>query len=179
MKQLMAKHRKSLYLSAFFFCFSTICMALPDDNKQPIQLQAGSADLNQQTHLGVFIDNVQLDQGTTHIRAARATTEGNNKNQLIKAILNGNGAKQAHYWTISAQDKPPIHAYADVINFYPERHLIELIGHARVEQDKNSFSAPIIVYDIQHQHVISKQNGEERTTIIIHPEHPSPTLLTP
>lgn len=144
--------------------------ALPEDREQVLHLSADTADLNQEKHHGVYIGDVQLDQGSTHVRAAEAITEGNEKNQLMKAIAKGNGHEQAHYWALTAADKPPIHAYADNIYYYPERHLIELIGNARVEQGENTFSAPKISYDTLHQHVVTTASGKQRTTIIIHPE---------
>ena len=150
-----------------------LCFALPSDRTQIMQMHAGSADLDQQTHRGIYLDDVHLDQGTTHIRAAKAITEGNAKNQLVKAIIKGNKEAQAHYWTINEANKPPLHAYADTIYYYPERHLIDLVGNARVEQGDDSFTAPKISYDILHQHVISKSDGKGRTSIIIHPgNHP-------
>ena len=145
-----------------------MCFALPEDHNQIMQLQADSADLNQQTHRGVYIGDVQIDQGSTHVRAAQAITEGNETNQLIKAIIKGNQVAQAHYWTLTAADKPPLHAYADTIYYYPERHSIELIGNAKVEQGKDFFSAPQIIYDTLHQHVVSKNDGKTRTVIIMH-----------
>jgi len=96
-----------IYVSILCFLITNLCCALPEDRLKVTQLQAGSADLNQQTHRGIYLDNVQLDQGSTHIRAARAMTEGNAKNQLIKAVISGNSANQAHYWTLTATDKPP------------------------------------------------------------------------
>ena len=156
----------------FLFCFNTAPFALPNDRDQILQLRADSADINQQTHKGIYLGDVQLDQGSTHIRAHEAITTGNEKNQLTLAVIKGNKSAQAHYWTIPAADKPPMHAYADTINYYAERHLIELIGNARVEQGGNSFSAPEITYDTEAQHVVSKASGTARTTIIFHPEKP-------
>jgi len=156
--------------SLLLLVISTHCFALPEDREQVIHLRADTADLNQEKHRGVYIGDVQLDQGSTHVRAAHAITEGNDKNQLVKARALGNDKAQAHYWALTAIDKPPIHAYADNIYYYPDRHLIELIGNARVEQGENTFSAPTISYDTVHQHVITKSRGKERTTIIIHPE---------
>ena len=156
-------------LSTLLLC-STSSFALPDDRNQIIELRAGSADINQQTHQGIYLHDVQLDQGSTHLRAHKAVTTGNDKNQLIVAIIEGNQNAQAHYWTTPAADKPAMHAYADTIHYYPARHLIELIGHARVEQANNSFSAPKIKYDTQAQHVVSQAAGNGRTTIIFHPE---------
>lgn len=134
-----------------------------------MQLSAGTADLDQQQHRGVYIGKVEFDQGTTHIRAAKAITEGDSKNQLTKAIIEGNKAEQAHYWTTTDIKKPPMHAFADTIYYLPAEHLIKLIGHARIEQGDNSFSGPHITYDILHHHVISKSDGQGPTTIVFHP----------
>jgi lipopolysaccharide export system protein LptA len=147
-----------------------VCFALPDDREKALELSADNADLNQQTHNGEFSGNVQLDQGTTHLRAAHVKTEGNKQNKLVMAEAKGNAKEQAHFWTLKALDQPPLHAYAHTIRYFPERHLIELIGEAKVIQGKNSFEAPQINYDTEKQHVLSKRDGTARTLIIIHPE---------
>lgn len=154
---------------SFLFFISNFCFALPEDRTQTMQLSANNADLNQELHVGIYIENVQLDQGTTHIRAAKAKTEGNKKNQLIRATIEGNNKAQAHYWTTTDNKKPPMHAFANTIYYYPLKHLIELVGNARVEQGNDSFSAPHIRYDTLHHHVLTKSEGQVPTTIIIHP----------
>ncbi len=167
-------------VARFFFALlllmltSTLCTAMPDDREKTLELSANSADLNQQTHRGEYIGNVQLDQGSSHLRAANAVTEGDKQNKLMLAIANGDQKEQAHFWTLTALDKPPLHAYADTIRYHPDRHLIELIGNARVVQGDNSFSAPTISYDTLEQHVISKSDGKARTVIIIHPGKTKP-----
>src|SRR5581483_5508402 len=130
-------------------------------------LSANRAHLNNHNHQGIFKENVQLDQGSTHIRAALAITNGDEKNQLVKAIIKGNKIAQAHFWTVTAQDKPEMHAYADVIYYYPEKHLIKLMGNAKVSQGENSYTAPEINYDTIHQHVISKGDKKNPTIIIL------------
>ena len=178
MSQTTAKVNSSptyIILFCVFFLLLTgkTCFALTEDRTQIMEVHARSADLNHQTHRGIYSGDVEVDQGSTHIRAAEAITEGNLKNQLVKAIIKGNKEAQAHYWTINEANKPPLHAYADTIYYYPERHLIDLVGNARVEQGDDSFTAPKISYDILHQHVISKSDGKGRTSIIIHPgNHP-------
>lgn len=148
---------------------SNACFALSDDREKTLELLADSADLNQQTHRGEYTGNVQLDQGTSHLRAANAVTEGSAQNKLVLAIAKGEGKEQAHFWTLTELNKPPLHAYADEIRYHPDNHLIELIGNARVVQGDNSFSASKISYDTLKQHVVSKSDGKTRTTIIIHP----------
>jgi lipopolysaccharide export system protein LptA len=155
------------------FMHTTQLFALPEDRMKIVHVQANTADINQQTHEGIYDGDVALDQGSTHVRAAHARTVGNDKNKLILAVITGNKTAQAHCWTQIQSDKPPLHAFADTIKYYPERHLIELIGHARVEQGRHSFSAPFIRYDTLAQHVISKPHGSERTTILFYPESAS------
>lgn len=148
---------------------NSLCWALPEDRQKLLELSADSADLNQHEHRGEYSGNVQLDQGSTHLRAAHAVTEGDKQNKLVMAEATGDGKEPAHFWTLTAIDKPPLHAYADTIRYFPDRHLVELIGNALVTQGDNSFNAPKISYDTLKQHVVSKSDGKKRTTIIIHP----------
>lgn len=150
--------------------FSATVFAMPDDHNQLLALSADNADLNQQTHHGEYSGDVQLDQGTSHLRASKAVTEGTPQNKLLAAIAMGDAQSQAHYWTQTAVDKPLMHAYANTIRYYPDKHIIELIGNARVEQGKNSVTAAKITYDTLKQHVVSNNEGKERTVILLHPE---------
>lgn len=158
----------SLYLLLILLAGSV--QALPSDKEQVMHVMADSADLNQLEHKGTYIGNVELTQGTTNLHATKAITKGNEKNQLIEAIALGSKKQQAHYWAITDAKKPPLHAYADAIHYYPLRHLIELIGNARVEQGSDSFTAAKISYDTIKQHVISEGDKTQRITIIYHPE---------
>ncbi|WP_454781191.1 lipopolysaccharide transport periplasmic protein LptA [Legionella sp. WA2022007384] len=158
------------YSLLLFFLFASSSYALTEDKEKVMHVMADSADLSQQDHKGTYIGNVELVQGTTNLQADKAVTIGNEKNQLVVAIANGTKEKQAHYWTITDPQKPPVHAYADTIRYYPIRHLIELIGNARVEQGKNSFSAAKISYDTVKQHVLSQGDDSKRIIIIYHPE---------
>lgn len=157
-----------LFLLFIFMVGSSF--ALPSDKEQVMHVTADTADLNQQKHKGTYTGNVVFIQGTTNLHAANAVTLGTIKNQLSLAIANGGEGKQAHYWTQTDPNKPPFHAYADTIKYYPLKHTIELIGNARIEQGPNSLSAAKIIYDTQEQHVVSQSNGKTRTVIILYPE---------
>lgn len=156
-----------------FWLFVSLALpgySLPSDKEQVIQMVSDAADLNQKDHKGTYTGNVQLIQGTTNLTADKAVTLGNLKNQLTLAIANGTKNKQAHFSTQTKIDGPLLHAYADTIRYYPLRHLIELIGHAHVEQEKNSLSAAKISYDTIKQQVLSQGDLKTRTTIILYPE---------
>ncbi|MFY7697435.1 MAG: lipopolysaccharide transport periplasmic protein LptA [Legionella sp.] len=164
------KQNKQRSLCLMLLGLSYFVYALPEDKTKAIQLAANYAELDQKKHQARFLGHVHLDQGSTHIRAAETVTESNQKNHLIKAIAKGNDQQQAHYWTLTDKDKPTLHAYADIITYYPKKHLIELIGNARIKQNNNLFTASRINYDTLNQQITSKASGPQQTTIIIHPE---------
>lgn len=166
----MDKHKSYGLFIALLFLFTHPSFALPEDQKQIIQLSADKADINQETHKGMYMQHVEFDQGTTHLRATQAMTKVNEKNKLIEVTADGDKHNQAHFWTLTDEKKPALHAYANSIRYFPEKHLIQLIGNARVEQGMDSFSAPSIHYDTLHKHVVSQSNGQGRTVIIFHPE---------
>lgn len=169
----MSQLKVSNCLFIFLMTVTASSFALPTDNEKVMHVISDSADLNQQKHKGTYIGNVEFVQGTTNLHAAKAITKGDVKNQLTLAIANGTKGKQAHYWTETGPNKPPFHAYADTIRYYPLRHLIELIGNARIEQGTNSLSAAKITYDTIEKHVVSQSDGKTRTTIILYPEKKS------
>lgn len=166
----MSRRRIKLSLYSIpLLCIPLLSNALPEDAQQRLQFSASRAELSDHTHTGTLIGDVTLDQGSTHVRGTKALTQGNTSNQLVKAIIEGDLKHQAHYWTLTTKNKPILHAYADIIYYYPQQHRIELVGHAKVAQGNDAFTAAQIQYDLLHQQVFSKSDGQTRTNIIIHP----------
>lgn len=153
-----------------FLLVTGLSYALPSDKNEIIHVDADTADLNQLTHKGTYSGHIHFNQGTTNLHANKAITEGNEKNQLVLAVAKGSTTEQAHFWTQTAVDKPVLHAYANTIRYYAQKHLIALIGNAKVLQGENSFSAPRIYYNTLKQQVISKNNGSHQTQIVFYPE---------
>ena len=160
-----------LLISCFSFAFNTGAL--------PLELHADSADINQNEHTGKYTGTVEFDQGTTHVRAASATTQSDENNKLIAAVIYGDKVSQAHYWTQPNLNKPSVHAYADVIYYDVRSDLIRLVGHAKIVQGENSFTAPEITYNLKKQHLVSTQdkNSNGRTLIIFHPAGKSDVIF--
>lgn len=156
-------------LLVFLFVINQTTFALPTDKDQLLVLSADLVELNEQKHHGEYQGHVCLDQGSSHLRASSAMTQGDVKNQLIVAIAKGDSRQQAHYWTQTEVNKPLLHAHADLIRYYPMRHLIELIGHAALIQQEHSLTASKISYDTLKQRVLSQSDGKERIVIRLHP----------
>jgi len=160
----------------FLLCFNLFipnAFALTSDRSKLLYFSSGHASLNEKTGEGEYSQGVSIDQGTTHLRATDAKTIINSDNQLTRAIAKGNNKQQAHFWTCTSPDKPPLHAYADTLSYYPFEHRLELIGHARITQGENTLQAPIINYDTQAERLITTANIEKKqgTLILINPAH--------
>lgn len=171
MSNKMAKISKILVCTLLTLVFGNAAFALETDSREPLELKASSADINQTEHKGTYTNGIEFDQGTTHIRADRAITKTDENNKLTQAIIYGNKQSQAHYWTQMEKGKPDLHAYADIIKYYPDKKIIKLIGNAKVKQGENLFTAPKISYDIEKRHIVSSKmaNNSGKTVIIFHP----------
>ncbi len=159
-------------LRLILLCISLSGFALSEDTTQPVLFHADSADINPQLHIGTYLENVALDQGSTHIRATKAITLTNTKNELISAVIDGSTKTQAHYWSLQAPEKPMLHAYADKICYCPQSHQIVLSGRAHIEQGHNKIDAHTICYNTLTQQVNMPFHSGLQTVMIIQPTDP-------
>lgn len=166
----MIQNKVKHTLQGALFFLTSLCYALPSDRTALIHLTADTISLDQHDHHGIYKGHVTLDQGSTHLRAAQVITDNDDKNRLTHAMAMGEDKIQAHLWTLTSEDKPEVHAYADQLSYNPITHRILLIGHARIVQGNHSFSAPHIEYDTITEHVTTQKNGTSRTTIVIDPK---------
>lgn len=167
----LKKQKDSIKLICLLMLFAFKVQALPEDKEKVMYLSADSADISQSEHRGVYSGNVQVDQGTTHLRATKVITDGDKNNKLAKAIAIGDKKNQAHYWSKTNANKPITHAKADKIYYLPKDNIIKLVGNACITQGKNTFRASSIVYDTLKEHVVANNKGDKkRTTIILYPE---------
>lgn len=160
------------YLSVIFFAlFSLSAFALDTDKNEPLYVNADTVSIDNKTGLSTYEGNVVVNNGSTHLTAQRATVQVDKNNQIEEANVYGNDTAQAHYWTLTDLKKPEMHAYADHITLFPKKHLIYLIGHAKVNQGADSYAAPRIEYNTETQHVFSAKSNQGQTVIVIHPNN--------
>lgn len=162
-----------IYLSSAIgvtlFCANTF--ALPSDAKATMYISAETAQVDKLTGDSVYIGNVTVDRGTTHVTADKLTVKTvNGKAVLLTAY--GNPNKLAHYQTKTDINKPVLDAYALVLKYYPPQHVMELIGKAHVTQGNNQVDGPHLQYDVKNRVLVAiKDNSQtsEKTTFIIDP----------
>lgn len=149
---------------------ATVCSALDTDRDQIAHLKADAADINHKTGMSYYHGHVMFVQGTTHITADEAIIQVDSKNQLIKAVAISKGSQLATYETLPKKEDKILYAKARTITWYAQQKKIKLSGDARIEQGKNSFTAPEIDYDTVQQHVISAPSKNGKTIIRVYPE---------
>lgn len=177
------KNPKKMYYRLFLLClfFAPACRAdffnnqTEQNNEEPVYITSESGEFNRETGTDVYRIDVQIDQGNTHVNGAVVTTHTGKDNKLEEAIIDGDENNQAHYRTKPNPDKGELHAYADVIKFYPKKNLIILVGNATITQDKNSIKGELLEYDIKKQTLKSlavndKQGKKSRTSIVFTPD---------
>ncbi|MEE9452566.1 MAG: lipopolysaccharide transport periplasmic protein LptA [Gammaproteobacteria bacterium] len=158
-------------LSKLFIILLTLLpwttQALESDNDQPMLVSSDSAQINSQNGIGIYRGNVRFNQGTSYLTADYAETFTDEDNNLVSAFADGVEDQRAHYWTLTDIDKPELHARADRIEYQAEENKIYLIGNAEVIQGEDSYHAPIIEYDTEKEEVISPEDDQGRTVIIL------------
>ena len=162
-------------LKLLLICCSIVSLgyALDSDQQQQLLISADSADLNNQTGVGVYTGNVTIDQGTTHIKGDKVTSYSEN-NKVIKVIIEGNNHAQARYETALEVNKPPLIATANTIEFFPPKNYAILLGKAYVQQGENSIAGEHLEYDVSNRILKSLNTSSDktvRTHIVIDPKN--------
>lgn len=149
--------------------FSSHCLALPSDNRQVLHIYADSTNYNFKTGEKIFIGNVKVDQGSTHIQADKLITH-NNPQHAINEVIATSNTGLAHYWTLTKSGQPEAHAYAKVIKFYPIQSNVTLEKSARVIQGENSFQGELIHYNSNDQTITVPRSSQAQAVIVYNPD---------
>lgn len=165
---------KNKLLFVFMLIFPLLTFAdLPSDKTAKLYITSDSAELNKLTGISIFTGNVKVDHGATHVTADILTTYSDQKNQVIKAVAEGKNGRLATYQTMTDPKKPPLNAKALIIQYFPQRHYVILIGQAYAVQGTDSIQGPRLEYDLTNQLLITKNvpgTSGGRTEIVIQPD---------
>lgn len=176
----MSLRKQLLSLSLFILLIPSISVALSSDQTKKLYIRSKTANINRTTGIGVFIGDVVIDQGTTHVTGDKVITYNDKNNKLKQVTIIGLNGHFAHYKTLTELKKPPLYATARTIKYYPKSHYVILIKDGHIKQGTDSIDGQHLEYDIQKQVLnstaITKTNGKNsRTTIIIQPDGSSST----
>ncbi len=144
---------------------SATALGLESDREQPIELAADSVDIDEGKGLSVYRGDVDLRQGTIHLRADVVTVHQDGRKPR-KIVAEGRPVK-------FRQQTPdgPVKGEAQRVEYEVNSENLVLIGDAVLVQNKDSMRSDRIVYDRVKSVVKAgaAAQGKQRVQISIEP----------
>ena len=144
--------------------------ALSSDRRQPIHLEADTADIDDRSGLSVYRGNVTLDQGSMHITADELRVQLRN-GEIDRIHASGRPATFRQRPDGKDQD---VEGEALRMEYHAAEDRLILLEQARIRQGGDSFASERIVYDIATDQVQAGAGGGDRVRIIIQPRGEKP-----
>ncbi|MAP89502.1 MAG: lipopolysaccharide transport periplasmic protein LptA [Thiotrichales bacterium] len=152
---------KLIILIALFF--TSLAFALPEDAKQPIEIEAQSVVVDETTGFNEFSGNAEVKQGSLLLFAELIQVQ-TNSDGVETMIAKGTLEKPAKYIQSQENQGRFIEATATLITYNVNEGMIFLVGNAHLVQGFDSFSGDSLNYDINNDKVVVKgsEEGTER-----------------
>jgi lipopolysaccharide export system protein LptA len=142
---------------------TSLVLALPEDKKQPIEIEAQSVVVDETTGFNEFSGNVEVRQGSLLLLAELIQVQTNNE-EVVSMIAKGSLEKPAKYIQSQENQARFIEATATIITYDVNSGMIFLVGNAHLVQGFDSFSGDTLTYDINNDKVVVKgsEDGTKR-----------------
>ena len=142
---------------------ASLVFALPEDTKQPIEIEAQSVVVDETTGFNEFSGGVEVRQGSLFLSAEFIQVQTENE-EVVSMLAKGSLEKPAKYIQSQENQARFVEATATQITYDVDKGMVFLVGNARLVQGFDSFSGDTLDYDINNDKVIIKGNkyGTER-----------------
>ena len=142
---------------------TSLVFALPEDAKQPIEIEALSVIVDEATGFNEFSGDAEVRQGSLLLLAELIQVQTNNE-EVVSMIAQGSLEKPAKYIQSQENQARFVEATASQITYEVDKGMGFLVGTARLVQGFDSFSGDTLDYDVNNDRVILKGNkyGTER-----------------
>ena len=146
---------------------TSLVFALPDDAKQPIEIEAQSVVVDETTGFNEFSGNAEVRQGSLLLLAELIQVQTDNE-EVMSVVAKGSLEKPAKYSQNQENQARFVEATATLITYDVNESMIFLFGNARLVQGFDSFSGDTLNYDIDNNKVFVK--GSEDGTKDFNPK---------
>jgi len=142
---------------------ASLVFALPEDSKQPIEIEAQSVVVDETTGFNEFSGDVEVRQGSLLLLAELIQVQTDNE-EVVSMVAKGSLEKPAKYTQSQENQSRFIEATATLITYDVDESMIFLVGNAHLVQGFDSFSGDTLDYDINNDKVIVKgsEDGTKR-----------------
>ena len=150
-------------ITLFLIFFASLVFALPEDAKQPIEIEAHSVVVDETTEFHEFSGNAEVRQGSLLLLAELIQVQTKNE-EVMTVVAKGSLQKSAKYSQHQENQERFVKATATLITYDVEGGMIFLVGNAHLIQGFDSFSGDRLTYDINNDKVVVKgsEDGTER-----------------
>ena len=139
----------------FLVFFTSLVLALPEDAKQPIEIEAYSVLVDEIKGFNEFSGNAEVRQGSLLLLAELIQVQTNNE-EVVSVIAKGSLQKPAKYSQDQENQERFIEGTANLIRYDVNEGIIFLVGNAHLVQGFDSFSGDTLNYDIDNNRVFIK-----------------------
>lgn len=155
---------KFLLILTLVCVLSSISHARSDDNEQPIQISANSAELNDKSGVSIYRGDVVMIQGTTILKGDKITVHTDN-NAVSRIIALGDLATYQE----TTDDGDIVYAESEEMIHNANENKIELFRQAKITQLGNVIRSEYIKY-LTDQGLIDTGTKKDRVNITIIPQ---------
>lgn len=153
---------RSLYRRYLFFFLMLLMpaslFALSSDSSKPMEIVADSAEHDGKKGVTIYRGNVEVTQGSMFISGHTLTVYYDDNQELDHAIMEGN---RAYYKQLPDNSKVHDEAWAQQMEYYPNKSMVILIEDGKVVQKDVRFTGDRIEYDTANSRVIAKSVRQE------------------
>ena len=154
------------------FTFSSNAIALTDDSTKPINIQADSAEINDDTGISTYRGNVKITQGSTVLTGDTVILETANK-KVKKIISEG----KLSTFKQTTDDGRKINAEAEKMIYSITGNKIVLTKNAKLTEAGNTFASDKITFYTDKEIVTAgSSSGNDRVNITVFPETEKETI---
>ena len=162
-------------------CITLLTYPLPGktlstDRNQPINIEADRLDIDDARHISIYQGNVEMQQGSLHIRADKIIFHFTAENDMERLEIEGSPA------TLKQLDDSnlPISGSAHKIIYTDNQLLLNLQGDARFRSNRDTIEGEWISVNTDTDSVkAGSKKGENRVRMLIQPKDTSSTPGTP
>ncbi len=120
---------------------SPLASALSSDRNQPIDIVADSLQIDDSKHLSIYQGNVDMRQGSLHIKADRIELHFDENNDLLRLHITGAPATLKQL----SDNNEPVSGSAREIVYSDNQLKLKLTGDARFVSNKDSIDSEWII----------------------------------
>lgn len=151
----MFKRFINLLISTLLAVNTHIALAKQSDFTMPIEMLAESQFLDGKNKRSVFIDDVQIIQGSLLVKADRIEVEATAGKGYEIFIATGDPA----IYSQTLDDGRQVTAEAQEIRYEVHQRMISLKGNAQLNQNTSVVKGESITYDMENEQLMAKGDG--------------------